>query len=99
MSGWRSQARICRTAAALWAGPGDVAGRVLDVAGLAVDAVLRVDLKARLRAFPHNLVDGRRTIALRGLGEARQVLPDRHRWVGEPEMDRLILLMIGAGEG
>jgi hypothetical protein len=40
-----SQARVSRTAAALWGNPVDVLGRVLDVARLAVHAVLCVDLQ------------------------------------------------------
>src|SRR5471032_510857 len=48
---------IFRAAAALRRHPGDVAVGVLDVAGFAVDAVLRVDHKARLTALLDPLVD------------------------------------------
>ena len=37
---------VCGPSAALWADPVDVLGEVLDVARLAVDAVLRVDHQA-----------------------------------------------------
>ena len=55
-----SHARIVRAAAALGHHPVDVLVGVLDIAGLAVDAVLRVDHVARLAALLHPLVDARR---------------------------------------
>src|SRR4030095_12106624 len=57
---------IVGTASALGHDPADVLGRILYVAGLAVDAVGRIDLQARLAAFGHDFVDARRAIA--GLG-------------------------------
>src|SRR5260370_42012923 len=41
-----SHARTIRAAAAFGCDPYDVLGRILDIAGLAVDAVLRIDLQA-----------------------------------------------------
>src|SRR5262249_23621810 len=38
----------------------------------------------------------RRAIALRGLGILGKRLSDRDAWVGEPEMHRLVLGMVGA---
>ena len=60
-------ADIVGPAAALGRDPVDVLGRVLDVAGLAVHAVLRVDLQrgAAVRAG-HVLVDPGRAVALLG---------------------------------
>src|ERR1700732_4686812 len=51
--GWRklSHIRIVRAAAALWRHPIDVLRRVLDVARLAVDAILRVDHETRIALF------------------------------------------------
>jgi hypothetical protein len=43
--------RIVRAAAALWRHPIDVLRRVLDVARLAVDAILRIDNKMRIALF------------------------------------------------
>ena len=63
-----SHVRIFRPAAALRRHPGDVAVGVLDVAGFAVDAVLRVDHEPRLSALLHPFVDAGRAIARRGPG-------------------------------
>ncbi len=55
---------IVRTAAALRWNPGDVAVRILDVAGFAMDAVLSVDLEPGTRRFLHPLVNAGRAIAV-----------------------------------
>src|SRR5213592_30744 len=55
---------IVGAAAAFRRDPDDVLQRVLDIAGLAVHAVLRVDLQARLRFHLDELVDARRAVAL-----------------------------------
>src|SRR4051812_34977430 len=80
--------------------PDDVLRGIFDVASLAVDAVLVVDLEARAPPllFDH-LVDAGRTIAWGGLGPSRQVDRDRDRRVLELQMRRLVLLVIGAREG
>jgi len=69
---------------------------VLDVAGLAMDAILIVDLKARILTvgITNDLEDARGAIALRRLVKQRQVDPDRDRRVGEPQVVRLILFMV-----
>src|SRR5690606_14330882 len=58
-----SHVRVVGPAATLGRDPVDVLGRILDVAGLAVHAVLRVDHKtgigARLGVVVHHLVDPR----------------------------------------
>src|SRR5437764_576273 len=50
-------------AAAFRRNPGDIAVRVLHVAGFAVDAVLGVDLEARTRGFLDPFIDAGRAIA------------------------------------
>src|SRR5690606_2376237 len=82
---WRPplHARVVGAAAALRDFPHDVLLRVLDVAGLAVHAVLRVDAEHRLPAFGDDLVDGRGAIALRRLVVHRQVVLDGNRGVLE----------------
>ena len=73
----RSHIRIVRPAAALRRHPVDVLGGILDVAGLAVDAVLRVDHEARIALASvgvDHLVDAGRAIEPRGLAIERQVL-------------------------
>ncbi len=65
-----------------------------------MDAVLRVDLKARAAAgLDHDLVDGGGAIALRRLGPLGQVDGDGDRRIGKLEMNRLVLLVVGSGEG
>src|SRR5262245_60057081 len=94
----RSHVRIARPAPALGGNPGDVLIRVLDIAGLAVHAVLRVDHVARRTPLLHPFIDPGRAIARRrtavdvvlgGLLEAK---------VRDPEVWRLVLLVIGVGE-
>ena len=68
---------IIRPSSALGHDPVDVLGRVLDVARLAVDAILRVDLKPREPRLLDELVDPRRAISLL-----------RPRIVGEVDVDR-----------
>src|SRR4029453_6532754 len=61
-----SHIHIVRPAAALGGDPVDVLVRVLDVAGLAVDAVLGVDLIAHAPLALDPFIDARRAVALRG---------------------------------
>ena len=56
--------RIIRASAAFRDDPVDVLGRVLDVAGFAVNAVLSIDLQSRLAALLDEFVDTRRAITL-----------------------------------
>src|ERR1035441_6817464 len=87
---------IVGAAAAFRHYPSNVLLRVLDVAGLAMNAILIVDLKARILTFDimNDLKDTRRTIALRRLVKQRQVDPDRDCWVGQPQVVRLIFHMM-----
>jgi hypothetical protein len=84
-NGRASHIGITGSAAAFGDRPGDVLGGVLDVAGLAVDAVLRVDHEARLGlrlgVLVDDLVDAGRAVEPRGLAIKRQVLLDRDRGV------------------
>src|SRR6056297_3559228 len=83
LTGWL-HIRIVRSVPALRCDPVDILARILDVAGLAMHAVLEVDHETRLLAlFVHHLVDARRAITLCGLCVFRQVDADRH--VGIPE--------------
>ena len=63
--------------------PGNVLGRVLHIAGFAVDAILRVDLKPQPIALGDHLVDLRRAISLRGLRVFGKILGDWDARVGE----------------
>src|ERR1700744_2483200 len=55
---------VIRAAAPFRRDPGNVAVWILDVAGFAVDAILRVDHEARSRRFFDPLIDAGRTIAI-----------------------------------
>src|SRR5712691_3609512 len=81
-----SHIRIARPAAALGRNPGDVLIRVLDVARLAVDAVLRVDHEAGLAPLLHPFVDAGRAIARRGTGVAVVLGGLLQRGIGHLEM-------------
>src|ERR1041385_1281679 len=59
---------VVGSAAALRRNPGNVAVRVLHVAGFAMDAVLGVDLEARTGGFLDPLIDAGRAIAVRRTG-------------------------------
>src|SRR3954454_1681958 len=87
--------RVIGTSAAFWSDPVDVLGRVLDVAGLAVDAVLRVDLEPRFTLFGlHEFIDSCRTIKPLGACINRQIDRGRYVRVLERQMNRMILLVI-----
>src|SRR5713226_10260026 len=93
---WSSHVGIVGTAAAFGHGPIDILCRILDVAGLAMDAVLRVDLETRLAIVGgHHLVNASRAVALRGLGIERQVDRDWDRRIAQLERNRLVLLVVG----
>src|SRR4051812_5368816 len=87
--------RIIGASAAFWGDPVDVLGRVLDVAGFAVDAILGVDLKPRLTIrILDKLVNSRGAIALLGSVIDRQVDRGGYVRVLERQMNRLIFFMI-----
>src|SRR5690606_32061705 len=89
---------VVGAAAAFRGYPDNVLGGVLDIAGLAVDTVLGIDLEALAAVVvAHHLVDPRRAVALGGLVEHRQVVADGNVRVLEGEVDRLILLVVGVG--
>src|SRR5665213_209234 len=94
----RSHIRVIRPAAAFGRNPGNVLIRVLDIAGFAVDAVLRVDDEFRLAALLYPLIYAGRAITLGGpaIDIVLRGLFELH--VGNEQMDRLIFLMIGIGE-
>src|SRR5258706_13190465 len=67
-----SHVRVVRAAATFRDDPYDVLRRILDVAGLAVDAVLRIHLQPGLRVFRHEFVHPSRTVTRLGSGVNRQ---------------------------
>ena len=96
---FRSHIRIVRPAAALRRHPGDVLVRVLDVAGLAVDAVLRVDHEARRRPPPPPIRrrrPGNSAPTARHRRRART--PSAGPRSATLQMHRLVLLVVGVGQ-
>src|SRR6266851_3811156 len=93
----RSHIRVVRSAPAFGYDPVDILPRILDVASLAVNAILRVDLQsfAAARRLRHDLIDPGRTIALLGRIVERIVYGDRQIGVLQLQMRGLILLMVG----
>ena len=67
VSGTLLHVRVVRSARAFRHLPDDILLRILDLAGLAVHAVCRVDLKLFLAALFHDLVNAGGAVALRGL--------------------------------
>ena len=87
---------VIRSTSAFWHHPSNVLGRILNVAGLAVNAVLRIDLKAGAVCLLDDFIHARRTIALSWLCIFRQVATNGQIWIGKGQMTGLILLVIGA---
>src|SRR5690625_4580561 len=87
---------IVRSTTTFWRDPDNVLRRVLDVAGLAVDAVLRVDLQTRLAgAVFDEFINPRRTVATLRPSELGQVDVDRNRGIGQRQVSRLVLFVVG----
>src|SRR5260370_11156421 len=81
---WSSHVGIVGTAAAFGHGPIDILCRILAVAGLAMDAVLRVDLETRLAIVGgHHLLNASPAAALPGLAIEPQGCPQWRRMVSQ----------------
>src|SRR6266852_267715 len=89
---------VIRSTAPFGGNPGDVLIRILDVAGFAVDAILRVDDKTWLPFLLKPFVDAGWTIARRWPAIAVMLGGLLQAGIRHLEMHRLILLMIGIGE-
>src|SRR3954451_21130701 len=70
--------------------PLDILRRILDVARLAVHAVLRIDLQALRAVFLDELVDARGAVARFGAGIDRQVERGGDRGIDEPQVRGLV---------
>src|SRR3974390_89238 len=92
------QARIVRSAPALGDRPVDVLVRILDVACLAMDAVLSVDDVARPVRLLQPFVHARRAVATRQASINVVLGVFLHGEVCNAQVDRLILLMVRARE-
>ena len=91
--------RIVRPASAFRRNPLDVFGRVLDIASFAMDAVLGVDNKSRVGTTclvrVNDFVDASWAVEARGFPEPGQIVTDGDVRIMQPEMDGLILFVIG----
>jgi len=95
-----SHAVVGGTAASLGHHPVDVLLGVLDITGLAVDAVLGVDLQLHVAALlvGHVLVDAGGAEALLGSLVKRQVVVHRNAVVLEGQMGGLVALVVRTSE-
>ena len=69
--------RVVWATTALRRHPSNVLARVFNVAGFAVDAVLRIDDKLRLTSFFNDFVHTSRAVSLGRFVKLRQVYPER----------------------
>ena len=86
---------VVRAVAAFGSDPVDVLGRVFDIAGFAVQAVLRMNVQARLPVFLRKLVHARRAVAGFGAGILRPVDAYRHAGITQHQVAGLIFRMVG----
>src|SRR6056297_3727305 len=94
-----SHVGVIRSVPALRHRPVDVLRRILDIAGLAVHAVLEVDDEERLLALlRNNLVDTGRAVSLRRLGVFGPVDRDRDARVLQRQVRGLAFLVVGHRE-
>jgi len=77
--------------------PGNVLGRVLNVTGFTVDAVLGVDLEllAATIVLIQHIIHTSRAVALRRLVVFRQVFLDGNLRVGRLQVNGLVFLVVG----
>src|SRR5690348_1147784 len=88
--------RVIGASAAFGSDPVDILGRVLDVTGLTVDAILGVDLESGFTVLAiDKFIDACRAITLLRTGIDRQVDGRRYVCVLERQMNRLIFLVVG----
>src|SRR5712691_10206008 len=90
-----SHVRIIGTAATFGSKPRNVVVGVLDVAGLTVHAVLRIDHKPEIAPLAHPLIDAGRTIAIRGSGIDVVLGTFLQGHLSDLEMNRLVFLVVG----
>ena len=88
---------VIRAAASLRRHPGDDFVGVGDVAGLAMHAVGRVDLQARLAFFLHHFIDGGGAKILAGISVLGDALRRAHVQIGDDEVAGLVLFVPRAG--
>ena len=89
-------ANVIRPAAAFRRAPINILRWVLDVAGFAMHAILRIDHQARLAFFhAHRLINPSGAIAAFGAGECFEIHALPARRIAQLQMRGLVFLMIG----
>src|SRR5690606_16125178 len=97
-TGGGSKVLVVRAGAALRRHPVDDLVGILDVAGLAVHAVGGIDLQALAGLVLDDLVDAGRAEARAGIAVFLGTAADADIGVGHPQVDRLVLVVLGGGE-
>ena len=75
--------------------PTDILRGILDIAGLTVNAVLSVNLKARFVTICDYFIYARRAVALSGFIVSRKVYLNRNRSVSQLQVAGLIFFVVG----
>src|ERR1041384_1114051 len=86
--------RIVGATAPFGRDPGDILRRILEVAGFAMHAILRIDLKLGTGAFLDYFINARRTVALRRLCILGQIDRNGNGRIAQLKVYRLIFFMI-----
>ena len=96
----RSHIDVDKTPATFWNDPVDILRGILDIAGLAMNAVLSVDLQSRVRPIDitHDLIHARRTIIVFRRTEAYEIDGRPDRPVAHHKMARLIFFVVRIGD-
>ena len=87
--------RVVRSTQAFRRNPADILRGILDIAGLTVDAVLGVNLKARFVTICDYFIHARWAVALSGFVVSGKVDLNRNRGVSQLQVAGLIFFMIG----
>ena len=87
--------RVVRSTQAFRGNPADILRGILDIAGLTVDAVLGVNLKARFVTICDYFIHARWAVALSGFVVSGKVDLNRNRGVSQLQVAGLIFFMVG----
>ena len=78
--------------------PGDILAWIFDVASLAMDTILRIDLKPFTALVIDDLIDSGWTVALGRFLPAAQVDTERDVFIGKLQVHGLIFFVGGVGQ-
>ena len=86
---------VVRSTQAFRGHPANILRGILDIAGLTVNAVLSVNLKARFVTIGDYFIYARRAVALSGFVVSRKVDLNRNRGVSQLQVAGLIFFVVG----